>query len=322
MSVLLIEPRQELETLVAGLASDLGIEVTREPSSRPRLVIFDGDALPAQEELDRLRREIGPASALLAGDAQVLAEAASRSWAPLVVRGLLFTPLDEGRLTEQLLEARAPDPPAAGRPEGVLLITGKAPAAPSLRELLPESCSLELASALPEAWQLCRQRRFEAILVDLRLTHRRTWERIVSLQPGARTLALVQRRHSARRRATTSLRVGGSLTVPFSHEEVRAALGELMAPRIPVEDGVRRVPPAIDPELLFEALARALDEDAQDCLTTREIDLLPAELEPEALAELCPKVEGQAAGLGISITWTHAEQESDDPEPDESSEAA
>jgi len=314
MSVLLIEPREELETMVRRLAADLEVEVTTEAGAGSRLVIFDGGALPEQAELDRIRTEIGPASALLTGDAQVLSEAATRSWAPLVVRGLLFAPLDEDRLTEQLLEARPPEVPAPGQPGGVLLITGKPQVAPSLEEILPESCALEMVGTLPAAWTLCRTRRFEAILVDLRLTHRRTWERVAALQPGARTLALVQRRHSARRQATTTLRVGGSLLVPFVDEHVREALAEIMAPEIPVSEGVRRVPAEISAEQLPEAIARTLSEDAGECLTEREIDLSATELDPEALEQVCTSVEAKASELGIKVSWTH--RKSEEPEPE------
>lgn len=305
MSVLLIDPREELEAMVQRLASGLEVEVTREAGPGPRLVIFDGGALPEQAELDRIRTEIGPASALLTGDAQVLTEAASRSWAPLVVRGLLFAPLDEDRLTEQLLEARPPETPASGQPEGVLLISAKEPIGSSLREILPSKCSLEVVSSLPAAWRACRARRFAAILVDVRLTHRRTWERIVALQPGVRTLALVQRRHSARRRVTTTLRVGGSLLLPLLEEQVKEALAEVVAPEVRVSEGIRKVPSDISPEQLPEAIAQSLAEDASEGLSEREIDLSSAELHPEALETVCSLVEERAAELGIKVSWTH-----------------
>lgn len=329
MSVLLIEPGQEFEALVRRLADDLDIEVTREAGPNSRLVIFDGAALPSQGDLDRIRGEIGPASALLTGDAEILASAATRDWAPLVIRGLLFAPLDEGRLSEQLLDARpTTDAPVSTSPEGILLIATKDQLAAGLREVLPPGVSFEVAGGLTEAWKRCREQRFEAILIENRLTHRRTWERIQSLQPGAHTIALIQRRHSAKRKATTTLRARGSLTLPITTEQIEEALGDVLAPAIPLEEGVRRAPTGASASSLFKrGILKALAEDAVEGATSREVDLSEAELEEEAREELCKEVEAAAGELGIEVSWTHEGDptgESEDPggeDPGEGSES-
>ncbi|MBL4850147.1 MAG: hypothetical protein JKY65_31860, partial [Planctomycetes bacterium] len=302
MSVLLIHPDRELESVVRRIAAQLDLEVTDTPSQDSTIVIFSSETLPPQGDLDRLRAEIGPAAAFLTGDADTLAAAVKRSWEPLVLKGLLFRPLDEARLTEQLLTSRPPDSPASARPEGVLLISQKEQLAVRLKEFLPESSQFAAVATLGDAWRLCREHRYRAILIDLVLTHRRTWERIKALQPGALTLALIQRRHSGGSR-TMNTRCQRTLVVPFVVEQLTEAIADALIPEVPIEDGVRRVPGGHTPEVLQAAVLRALGADAGECLGSRVIDLGAVSLYPEQIEELRSGVEAGAKDLGIEVTW-------------------